>query len=82
MVKKTSSFVLASLRGSTYRMRFSEVGSTRGAYPFAKIHYKGERPTQSAVCTSSLHRSLRPRWKTFFTILSILIPTQSAFANI
>jgi len=54
----------------------------RGAYPFAKIHYKGERPTRSAVCTSSLHRSLRTRWKTFLTILSISIPTQSAFANI
>ena len=51
--------VLVSLRGSTYRMRFSEVGGTRGAYPFAKIHCKDERPTRSAVCTSSPLCSLR-----------------------
>jgi len=25
----------------------------RRAFPFAKTHYKGERPTWSAVCTSS-----------------------------
>jgi hypothetical protein len=30
--------VLASLRGSTYPMRFSEVGISRGAFPFGKIH--------------------------------------------
>ena len=32
---------------------FSEVGSTGGAFPFDKTHSKGERPTRSAVCTSS-----------------------------
>ena len=37
-----------------------EVGITRGAFPFAKIHSKGERPTRSAVRTSSPLRSLRP----------------------
>ena len=39
---------------------FSEVGNTGGAFPFAKIHSKGERPTRSAVRTSSPLRSLRP----------------------
>ena len=53
MVKKASSFVLASLRGSTYDTKYA-----------------------------SPHRSLRPRWKTFLTILSISIPTQPTFANI
>jgi len=32
--------------------RFSEVGIAGGAFPFAKIHSGGERPTRSAVCTS------------------------------
>jgi hypothetical protein len=35
-------------------------GSAGGAFPFAKINYTGERPTRSAVRTSSLLRSLRP----------------------
>jgi len=51
--------VLTSLRSSTLRRSFSEIGSTGGAFPFAKIHWKGERPTRSAVCTSSPLRSLR-----------------------
>jgi hypothetical protein len=38
----------------------SDIGITGGAFPFAKIHSKGERPTRSAVCTSSPLRSLRP----------------------
>jgi hypothetical protein len=42
MLKKSASIVLASLRGST--LIFSEVGATRGAFPFAKTHCKGERP--------------------------------------
>jgi len=37
-------FVLASFRPSTYRLRFSEIGNTGGAFPFAKIHCTGERP--------------------------------------
>jgi len=55
MLKKSASGVLASLRGST------SLGSRNhwGAFSFAKTHYKGERPTRSAVCTSSPLRSLR-----------------------
>jgi len=53
------SSVLASFRSSTVRRNFSEVGNTVGAFPFAKTHRKGERPTQSAVCTSSALHSLR-----------------------
>jgi hypothetical protein len=41
--------VLALFRSSTYRIRLSEVGSMRGAYPFAKIHYMGERLTRSVA---------------------------------
>ena len=52
--------VLAALRGSTSSRSFSEVGNAGGAFPFAKTHYKRERPTRSAVRTSSLLRSLRP----------------------
>ena len=63
MLKKGASIVSSSLRGSTYRMRFSEIGNTKGAYPFAKIHLKGERSTRSAVCASSPLRSLRPCWR-------------------
>jgi hypothetical protein len=44
MLKKSASFVLASLRGSTLRRGFSELGSTGGVFPFAKIHPTGERP--------------------------------------
>jgi hypothetical protein len=47
----------------------SEVGSTGGAFPFAKIHVKGERFTRSVVCTSSPLRSLRPCWTAFLRIL-------------
>jgi hypothetical protein len=60
ILKKSASIVLASLRGSTLRRDFSEVGSTGGDFPFAKIHSRDERPTRSAVCTSSPLRSLRP----------------------
>ena len=31
------------------RERFSEAGITGGGFPFAKIHYKGERLTRSTV---------------------------------
>ena len=30
-----------------------KIRNHRGAFPFAKTHDKGERPTRSAVCTSS-----------------------------
>jgi hypothetical protein len=51
--------VLASFRPSTLSGSFSEVGSTGGACPFVKTHFKGERPTRSAVCTFSVLHSLR-----------------------
>ena len=60
LLKKSASIVLASFRPSTLRRSFSEIGSTGGAFPFAKIHSKDERPTRSAVCTSSALHSLRP----------------------
>lgn len=41
ILKSPASFVLGSLRGSTYQMRFSEAGSIRGSSPFAKIHVQG-----------------------------------------
>lgn len=40
--------------------RALDIGITGGAFPFAKIHSRGERPTRSTVCTSSPLRSLRP----------------------
>jgi hypothetical protein len=60
MLKKPASGVLASRSGSTLSKSFSEVGNAVGAFPFAKTHCKGERPTRSAVCTSSPLRSLQP----------------------
>src|ERR1700704_540489 len=56
MLKKSASSVLASFRPSTCL----KIRNHRGAFPFAKTHYKGERPTRSAVCTSSAPHSLRP----------------------
>ena len=50
MLKQPASFVLASLRGST--LTFSEVGNTRGAFPFARTHCEGERP--HAMCGTYL----------------------------
>jgi hypothetical protein len=44
MLKKSASGVLASLKDSTYRLRFAEIGNTGGVFPFAKIHCTGERP--------------------------------------
>jgi hypothetical protein len=60
MLKKSASGVLASFRPSTLRRSLSEIRSTVGDFPFAKIYWKGERPTRSAVCTSSALHSLRP----------------------
>jgi outer membrane lipoprotein-sorting protein len=62
-------FVLVSHKPSTLRRDFSESGNTVGGLPFAKIHSRGERPTRSAVCTSSALRSLRPCWTNFLSIL-------------
>ena len=59
MLKKPASGVLASLRSSTLRRAFSEVGSTIGAFPFAKIHPTGELAhTKCGMFTSSPLRSL------------------------
>jgi len=41
--------VLASLRDSTYRMRFSEVRITSGAYPLAKVHSRASGHTKCSV---------------------------------
>ena len=60
MPKKSASIVLASLRGSTLRRSPSEVENTGGDFPSAKTHSTGNRPTQSAVGTSSPLRWLRP----------------------
>ena len=61
MLKKSASGVLAALKGSTYREQsHSDVEITGGAFPFAKIHSKGERPTRIALRTSSPLHSLRP----------------------
>ena len=65
----SASSVLASFRPSTYQRRFSEVRIALGAFPFAKIHSRGEPPTRSAVCTSSPLRSLRRCWTAFLSIL-------------
>ena len=69
MLQKPSSGVLTSLKASTVRISFSEVGGAGGGFPFAKIYSRGERPTRSAVCTSSAFHSLRPCWAGFFIIL-------------
>jgi hypothetical protein len=47
------SSVLPSFRPSTLSRSFSKVRNAEGAFPFAKTHCKGERPTRSAVYTSS-----------------------------
>lgn len=72
MVKPAASCVLTSCRPSTVRRSSSEAGSTVGDFPLAKIHTKGERPTQSVVCTSSACHLLRPCWSVRVTILGIL----------
>jgi hypothetical protein len=69
MLNKSASGVLASFRPSTLRRSFSDVGSTGGAFPFAKIHSRGERPTRNAVCTSSDLHSLRPCKANLLSIL-------------
>ena len=61
--------VLASFRPATCRRASLGCRNHGGAFPFAKIHSRGERPTRSAVCTSSALHSLRPCWTNFFSIL-------------
>jgi hypothetical protein len=69
MLKKSACFVLESFKPSTLSRIFSDVGSTGAAFPFAKIHFMGERPTQIAVCTSSGLHALRPCWTALLSIL-------------
>ena len=69
MLRKSANGVLASFRPSMSRKSSSEVGSTGGDFPFAKIYSNGERPTRSAVCTSSVRHSLRPSGTAFLSIL-------------
>jgi len=57
MLKKASSYVLGSLKVSTYRRRW------QGTYPVACD--RSERFKRSLVCTSSTFRSLRPCWRPF-----------------
>jgi hypothetical protein len=38
MLKKAASFVVASFKPSTLKISFSEIGSTEGVFPFAKIY--------------------------------------------
>jgi len=44
LLKKSASGVLVSLRGSTLRRNFSEVGSAGGAFPFAKTLARANGP--------------------------------------
>jgi len=81
MLKKSASGVLASLRGSTLRRSVSEVGSTVRAFPFAMMHCKCERPTRSAVRTSSPLRSLRPCWTAFLSILPVIRHYQPTYTS-
>jgi hypothetical protein len=60
MLKKSASGVLASFRPPTLGRGDPKVGVAVGVFPFAKTHCKGERPTRSAVCTSSALHPLRP----------------------
>jgi hypothetical protein len=69
MLKKSANGVLASLRGSTCRRESHGYRNHWRDFRFARINAAGERPTRSAVCTSSLLRSLRPCWTTFLSIL-------------
>ena len=48
-----------------------------GVFPFANTHCKGERPTRSAVCTSSGLHSLRPCWTACLSILRECSPVVS-----
>src|SRR4029077_2927018 len=52
--------VLDSSKSSTYRMRFSEVGSAGGVFPFAKIHYTGDRLHEVRSVPPPVSTRLRP----------------------
>jgi len=81
LLRKSASGVLAALRGSTRRTNFWR-SSTVGAFPFARIHSRGERPTRSAVCTSSPRRLLRPCWTAFLNGLRWLLNGSSSIQTL
>src|SRR5262245_24121352 len=60
MLKNSASFVLGSSKSSTYRLRFSEIGSAGGVFPFAKIHGAGERPHEVRLVPPPVWTRLRP----------------------
>ena len=74
MLNKFASSVLASFRPSTLTRSLPEFGSTGGAFPFAKIHFRGTRPIRNAVCPSSVLHSLRPCRTKFLSILPGIPP--------
>src|SRR5262249_49393488 len=78
MLKKASCCVLAR----SDPRRTLRVCITERAFPFVKTHSKGERPTRSAVCTSSVFRSLRPCQKTFLNIRRISGSTGNSFTDV
>ena len=62
MLKKSTSFVLASLRSSTYGNK-----QWQNTYPLACN--RSERVKRSLVCTYSPLRLVRPRWTAILSIL-------------
>jgi len=74
MLKKSASFVLDSSKSSTYRLRFSEIGSAEGVFPFAKIHCTGERPHGVRSVPPPVSIRLRPRRTNILSILTGILP--------
>jgi hypothetical protein len=60
MLKLPFNCVLGSTKSSTCRLRFSECGSARGVFPFAKIHWMGERPHEVWSVPPPVSTRLRP----------------------
>src|SRR6185295_18684774 len=69
MLKKSASVILGSSKSSTYRLRFSEVGSAGGVFPFAKIHCTGEWTHGVRLVPPLVSTRLRPSWTAFLSIL-------------
>jgi len=61
--------VLASFRPSPLRRCPPEVEGTGEAFPFAGVHFAGERSTKSADGTFSVIHSLQPCWRNLLSIL-------------
>jgi hypothetical protein len=58
MLKKSASFVLASLRSSTYRMRFSEVEALKGLFRSPRTIAKANGPHEVRLVPLHLFASL------------------------